>query len=322
MHRPPLLLALALLALLTAGAFAVETDTPKDLRGDEGLLMDIRPTGAVFLSADRILVTDSNNNQFHIFDPEGRRYRRLDFPRALPAPWYSGIARLADGNSFLVTGDHFHEKNVVRYVTAHSVVHRYTLQGEDWTGDSAEVDYDPDTALRRTGYLGETVENPMKIEGIAVDPKQKRAFFGLSRPLGEDGSILVYEARLDEMMALQKDVGFKDAKAKLVPAVEPAVGRPFHLSDLCYVQGKGLLVLLASESKDGKTFGSNQIWILRGGFGPAKLVAKEIAPGNRAAGLAAREVDKNTYDLALTFDNNPEETGRPSRIMVMKGVKL
>lgn len=316
-----LFLILTLLAVLSTGALAVETDSPKDMRGDEGVLMDLRPTGAVYLAPDRILVTDCNNNQFHIFDPEGRRYLRLDLPRNLPAPWYSGIARLED-ETFLVLGDHFHEKNVVRYVEAHSVLHRYALQGDRWSQDSAAVNYDPNVALRRTGNLGETVESPMKLEGIAVDPRQKRVFFGLSRPLDADGSVRIYEARLDEVMNLDKNLEFHDAKAQLIPEVEPALGQRFHLSDLCYVPGKGLLVLLASQSADGRRFGSNQIWILRGGFGPARLVAKEIAPGNQAAGLAVREDGNNSYEVALTFDNDPERTGMPSRILILKGIKL
>lgn len=321
MNRSSLLLALAFLALLAAGARAVETDTPKDMRGDEGLLMDLRPTGAVFLAPDRILVTDARNNQFHIFDPEGRRYRRLDLPRTLPAPWYSGLARMEDG-SFLVTGDHYHDKNVVRYVTAHSVLHRYTLDGERFTDDSAAVNYDPDTALRRTGYFGQTVSAPLKIEGIAVDSRQKRLFLGLSRPVDPSGEVLLYEARLDEVMNLKRDLDLKDVKAKLTPETEPSLGVPFHVSDLCYVPGKGLLVLMASQSADGKRFGSNQLWLLRGGFGPARLVARELAPGNRAAGVAVREDGSGAYTLALTFDNNPEETGTPSRLLILPGVKL
>lgn len=321
MRRQSVLLLLALLALLSSAVLAVETDTPKDLRGDEGVLMDLRPTGAVFTAPDRILVTDSRYNQFHVFDPEGRRYVRLDVPRDLPLPWYNGIAQLDDG-SYLMVGSHYHEKNTVRYVTVRSVLHRYTMEGEKWRGDSAEVNYDPDTALRRTGFLGQTVKTPMEIGGIAVDPKQKRLFFGLTRPLAEDGSVLIYEARLPEVLELKKNLEFKDVKTKLVPPEEPALGQKFFLSDLAYVPGKGLLVLMASQSPDGKTFGSNQIWMLRGGFGPAKLVAKEIAPGNRATGLAVREESKNTYTLGLVFDNNPEDTGIPSRIMLMKGFKL
>jgi len=321
MRRAPLLLTWIFLVLVSAGALALETDTPKDMRGDEGVLMDLRPTGAVYLAPDRVLVTDSNNRQLHIFDLEGRRFRRLDLPRDMPSPSYSGIASLGE-DAFLVSGDHFHEKNAVRFVHARSVLHRYVLQGEGWTRDSADTNFDPDAALRRTGHLGQTVKDPLKLEGIAVDSKQKRVFFGLSRPLGPDGSILIYEARLDEVMARDRNLEFHDAKPQLSPEVEPAVGQAFHLSDLCYVPGKGLLVLLASQSPDGRRFGSNQLWLLRGGFGPARLVAKELAPGNRAAGLAIREEEKDTYEATLVFDNDPERTGMPSRILTLKGLKI
>lgn len=321
MRRTCLLFSLMFLVLVSAGALALETDTPKDMRGDEGLLMDFRPTGAVYLTEDRVLVSDSNNRQFHIFDLEGRRFRRLDLPRDMPSPSYSGIASLG-GQEFLVIGDHFHEKNAVRFVHARSVLHRYTLEGEGWSRDSAETNYDPDAALRRTGHLGQTVQDPMKVEGIAVDPKQKRVFFGLSRPLGPDGSVLIYEARLDEVMARDRGLEFHDVKPQLVPELEPAVGQAFHLSDLCYVPGKGLLVLLASQSPDGRRFGSNQLWLLRGGFGPARLVAKELAPGNRASGLAVREEGKDTFEVTLVFDNDPERTGMPSRILTIRSLKL
>ncbi len=316
-----LFLILTLLAALSAGVLAGETDSPKDMRGDEGILMDLRPTGALYLAPDRILVADSNNNQFHIFDREGRRYLRLDLPRDLPAPWYSGIAGLED-QAFLVTGDHFHDKNAIRFLEAHSVVHRYVLEGERFSKDSAAVNYDPNVALRRTGHLGQTVQNPMRVEGIAVDPRQKRVFFGLSRPLDAQGSVQILEARLDEVMNRDKNLELRDVKPQLVPDTEEAVGQRFHLSDLCYVPGKGLLVLLASQSPDARRFGSNQIWFLPGGFGPARVVARDLAPGNRAAGLAVREDDHNTYEMALTCDNDPERTGMPSRLVILKDIRL
>src|SRR5690606_36514623 len=125
----------------------------------------------------------------------------------------------------------YHEKNTVRFVFARSVLHRYTLQGEAFSGDSAEVNFDPDRALRRTGLLGESVADPMEIGGVAVDNKQKRLFFGLTRPFSEDGSVIVYEARLDDVMKKDLNFDFKDAKAKLVPETEPSVGQPFRLTD-------------------------------------------------------------------------------------------
>lgn len=321
MRRLSVLLILTLLALVQAAALAVETDTPQDLRGDEGLLKDIRPTGAVFLAPDRILVSDARYNQFHVFDPTGRRYVRLDYPTNIPMPWYNGLAQL-DDSSFLAMGSHYHEKNVTRFLTNRGVLHRYQLQGDSFTPDSGEVNYDPDTALRKTGHFGQTVQDPLEIGGLAVDPKQKRLFLGLSRPLGPDGTVTIYEARLPEVMARKRDLEFKDVKSKLVPPVEPALGEKFFLSDLAYVPGKGLLVLMASQSADGKRFGSNQLWFLRGGFGPAKMLAQEIAPGNRATGLAVREEAKGLYTLALVCDNDAEVTGIPSRILMMKGFKL
>ncbi|MGI5843757.1 MAG: hypothetical protein ACOX9B_06235 [Candidatus Xenobium sp.] len=321
MRHAPLFLTWIFLVLVSAGALALETDAIKDMRGDEGVLMDLRPTGAVYLAPNRILVTDSNNRQLHIFDLEGRRFRRLNLPRDMPSPSYSGIASLGE-DAFLVCGDHFHEKNAVRFIHARSVLHRYVLQGEGWTRDSADTNFNPDATFRRTGHFGQTVKNPLKLEGIAVDSKQKRIFFGLSRPLGPDGSVLIYEARLDEVMARDRNLEFHDVKPQLIPEVETAVGQAFYLSDMCYVPGKGLLVLLASQSPDGRRFGSNQIWLLRGGFGPARLVGKEIAPGNRAAGLAVREEGKDTYEATLVCDNDPERTGMPSRLVTIRGLKL
>lgn len=317
MHRI-LIILIALSTLLPAQA----QTGPVDLRGDEGLLMDLKPTGAVWLGPDRVMVCDRRFNDFHIFDLTGRRYKFLSYPiRSIPIAQFACLTPL-DETSFLTAGSHHHEKNHVRYVSARSVVFRIGLEGEELARWCGEVNLEPDRALRATGNFGESPRTPLELQGLAVDTKNKRIFFGCSQPMSSQESILVYEGKLDKFLARDKGFELKELKTDLKPETDPTTNTPYFLADMQYIPGEGLLLLLGSQSYDKRTFGASQLWMLRGGFPPPKLVMKDIAPGNRAAGLAVRHIKERNYDVAITFDNDPEETRIPSRLLVLPGVKL
>lgn len=310
------------LVFLLAVLAQAEPPAPVDMRSDEGVMMDFRPTGAVWLGPDRLLVCDKVWNDFHIFDLSGRRYKLLSFPvRARPIAEFNCLTPL-DETNYLVAGSHYHEKNRVRYVSARSVVFRMWLEGEELSRNSAEDDYEPDRALRATGNFGESTKSPLELTGMGVDLKQKRIFFGVSHPLSSRDTILVYEGNLDRFLARDKNLELKEIKTDLKPELNPTTGTPYYLADMAYVQGEGLLLLLTSQGADGKTFGGSQLWMLRGAFPPPKLIMKDIAPGNRAAGLAVRHIKDRQYDIAITFDNDPGLTLVPSRLLVLPGVKL
>ena len=308
--------------LLLLGTLAARAQQPVEFRSDEGVMQDFRPTGVVWLAPDRLMVCDKRWNDFHTFDLTGRRYKLLSFPvRSRPLAQFSCLTPL-DESTWFVAGSHYHEKNHVRFVSARSVVFRMWLDGEELHRDSAADDYEPDRALRATGNFGESTKTPLEMSGMAVDVKQKRIFFGVSQPLSSAGNILVYEGNLDRFLARDKNFELKELKTDLKPEVDPVCHGNYFLADMAYVPGEGLLLLLGSQGPDLRTFGTSQLWMLRGAFAPARLVLKDLAPGNRAGGLAVRHIKDRNYDIAITFDNDPGETLIPSRLLVLPGVKL
>lgn len=312
------LITLALCISMVIPASADETLF--DMRGDDGVLMSLRPQGAAFISPDRLLVCDYADQQLHIFDLEGRRFRRIPVSRNLSAPNYTGIAALADQN-FLVVGDHYHVNNVVRFVGAHSVIHKYELRGERFTDESARDNYDPNTALRRSGLLGEGLTNRMKIDGIAVDEVNGKAYLALSKPVEDDKSVIVFRTDLQNIMQRVRKFDVEYLDMGLVPETDATTETPYELTDICHVPNKGLLLLLSAKGADEHTFGSSQLWYKPDNATSAQLLLKDIAPGNFGAGLAAT-ADGETYTAVITFDNNPELTSNASRLLVLPGLQL
>lgn len=302
---------------------AAQPATPAvyDFRGPEGMLMEFRPSGAVWLDENRLFVVDNRFNAFGVFDTQGNRIRYIEHPQNLALAEYSAVAPLDDKTLF-VTGSHYHEKNNTRYLYPRSVMHRLDLMGETVTASSADTNYSPDRALRATEYYGSSPKAQMQIQGLAIDQKHNRMWIGLSQPLAEDGTILIYQAPLDEFLERKETLEFERVKTEIKPEIEPACGTQFHLSDLVYVPDKGLVLLLTADADEGRRFCSNQIWFMKGGFGPAKLVGKEIAPGNRCTGIALWPTDKWNFRVALVADNNPEETRIPSRLILLDALRL
>lgn len=312
-------------AILVLFCSTVQAEKTFDMRGDEGVMMDFKPTGVEWFSDKLLFVVDEQWNAFHIFDLEGRRFRFVEFPKVKSPAFYAGVDTLEE-NEFFVTGCHYHKKNRPRYLWQRSVIHRITMEGEEVGEGSVEDNYSPDTGLRKTRLYGASPREQMEISGIAFDKKQKRVFFSLRQPLDEDGNAMIMVGKLDEFLERKKDMELEFLKTELKPPTEPTCKTQFYISDIDYVSGRGLVILLTTQMGEDQTeelkFCSNQIWFMPGGIHKARMLTKELAPGNRATGIALRPVDKWTYEAAVVCNNDPEYTKIPSRLFLIDGLKL
>lgn len=292
-----------------------------DMRGDDGILENFRPTGVSFLGADRVLVCDGSDQRLHIFDTQGRRFKRLNVPIILPNPDYAGMAQLSQDN-YLVIGSHYHINNYARFLNNRSVMHLYTLRGEIVTGESATKDYDPIVALRKTGFWGDYAQRHMRVDGIATAPEANKLYIALSQPLEEDGSVLIYEGNLEEIMACDKRAKLSQHNYGIYPRVDEITEQPYQITDICHVPERGLLILMASVKHGGYTFGSNQLWFKPDDSEEAYLLAEDIAPGNFGSGLAVRANDSGSYNIVITFDNDTGKTSTPARMMLLENINF
>ncbi len=321
---------LLLLVLLFAPAWG-QTPEIYEMRSDQGIMEDFGPTGAAWMPDGHVFVTDRRYNLFHVFDTQGRRFRALDYPltRGSAVCNYSGVGRLNDQVMYAI-GPHAAKQNDVRFLTARSVVHKVQLISEGkFSEDSCQVNLDPDTAFAATGYYGESVpkEKRILVSGLTMDPKHNRVFVACARPLAPDGTVLILQGQLDKFIAADKSFTFEVLKTGLKPETDPATGQPYFLSDIEYVEDKGIVMLMTSFSGEDLTdqmhFGSNQLWFLKGGLAPAKPILKGFAPGNRATGLSLKpEGDKWKYTAVIVCDNDMEDTKIPSRMVLLKGIQL
>ena len=317
-----MLLGLLLMAATLPGIGQAQEIKTSDMRGDMGLMEDFGPTGACWLSDGKVLVCDRRYTVFHIFDTDGRRYRFLDDPQKLGEANFSAICHWKD-NRYFVTGSHYQFKNNTRYVESRSVIQEISLQNEQIDPESGKDNYHPDTALRASGFYGESVDTPGEITGMAMDPKHNRIFFGMDKCLAKDGTVVLLEGPLDKFLARSRDFELKFLKSGLKPAIDANTNNPYQLSDLAYVPDQGLVLLFSAETNESKQFGYNQVWFMKGGFGPAKPVLKDIAPGNRGSGIALRPgAKKGEYEAVVVCDNNMEDSRIPSRIIYIPSLHL
>jgi hypothetical protein len=319
--RRTLVALLVLLAPCVAGTEEF-TLSATDMRGDTGLLEDFGPTGACWVGKNQLLVSDRRYTMLHLFDTEGRRFRYMEYPQKLGDANFNALCHWK-ADSYFVAGSHFHVKNHPRYVESRSVVLKFNLVGEQLVADPARVNYRPDQALRSSGFYGESSEQNGEITGLAFDAKHNRVFLSLSRCLAADGSVVVLEGKLDAFLARQPELELKPLKTGLKPGIDPRTGSEYNLTDLAYVPDKGLVLLLSSETNEGRNFGANQLWYLRGGFGPAHLLHKDLAAGNRGTALAVRPgPGRDEYEAVIVCDNNMEDSRIPSRMLHLRGLKL
>lgn len=328
MIRNRILKTLAASTLVVAASFmglaaSQNVASVSDMRGDMGPLEDFGPRGACWLPDGHLFLADWRYTVFHIFDTAGRRYAFLKHPEPqVPEAHYDSMCSIGN-NTYLAVGNHYHLNNNPRHLASRSVVHKMTLLGESFAPNSGKENYSPDNALRATGFYGDSAEKRLEITGTAADLKRNRIFFGCSQPTQPDGSILVLSGRLDKLLTKQEDMKLETVQTGLKPAIEPALGTHFFVSDLQYIADKGLAILMTSQDKDEKVFGSNQIWFLRDGDSTAKLVAKELVPGNRATAMAIRyEPKSKDFTAALICDNATEETKTPSRTVIVEHLAL
>jgi hypothetical protein len=294
-----------------------------DMRGDMGPLEDFGPRGAAWLPDGHLFLADWRYTVFHIFDTSGRRYAFIKHPEPqVPEAHYDSMCSIGN-NTYLAVGNHYHINNNPRHLASRSVIHKMTLLGESFAPGSGKENYSPDNALRATGFYGDSAEKRLEISGTAADLKRNRIFFGCSQPLQPDGTVLILSGRLDKLLTKQDDMKLETVQTGLKPAQEPALGTNFFVSDLQYVGDRGLAILMTSQDKDEKVFGSNQIWFLRDGDSTARLVAKELVPGNRATAIAIRyEPKSKDFTAALVCDNATEDTKTPSRTVIIEHLTL
>lgn len=286
------------------------------LRGDTGILRDIAPSGAAWVGDDMVMVSDARANVFHVFDLNGRRYQYSSHPRKLGGTHFNALCAAGDGVYF-TSGSHWHDKNNTRFLENRSVMHRLTW-GEDGLGaDSGRENLSPDTALRATGLYGESTPEHGEITGMAMDAASNRVFFSMDRCLDPQGNLIVLEGKLDQFLAHSPEFALQTLKTGLRPGLDATTGQPYELTDLAYVPDQGLVLLLASENSAGDSFGSNQLWFMPGAQGPAEEVARDLAPGNHATGLAAR-MDGGRLKSVLVCDNH----SAPSRLVVLDSLTL
>ncbi len=314
--------SLALLAGLLGAAPAEEfSQKVYDMRGDMGLLEDFGPTGACWIN-DLVFLCDRRYTVFHLFDVQGRRFQFLEHPQKLGEANFSALCHYKD-DEYFVSGSHYHVKNHPRFVENRSVMHKVLLQRDRINPQSGKENYRPDRALRASGYYGESTSTTGEITGIAMDPKHNRLFVAMDKTLSPDGSVVLLEGALDKFLARSEDLELKFVTTGLKPTVDSITNTPYDLQDIAYLPDRGLVLLLSAQANEGKTFGHNQLWFMRGGNTPAKLVQKDLASGNRGTGLAIRpSKTKDEYEAAIVCDNNMEDSRIPSRLVHLRGLRL
>ncbi len=296
-------------------ATPLSADTVSPLRGDRGVLENYQPNGAVWLSEDRILVADKRFNNFQIFDTEGRRYLLFDSPSISAPAQYAGLTRLND-NTFLAVGSHYHERNHPRYRKQRSVLHRFRLVGEDLILSDFQDDFSPVESFRMLRIWGETPLRQMQMAGVGVDAERDLIWFGLRTPLSEQGELLLLNASLKEILTKKDRLEVTEVNTEFRLPVEERCGRETYLTDIEVLEDGSLLVLLTSDDLGAKRFCSSSIWRVRPGHAAERLL-HDIAPGERATGMALRALGTGLYRVALVCDNEPEVTGMPAKLIVL-----
>lgn len=305
---------LMFLGLLLAGG--AETLFP--LRGDEGNLNDFQPQAAVWLSDDRILVSDSHLNNLQIFDTEGRRFRLFDAANNRSPAHYVGLTRL-DEDEFLMLGSHYQDKNHPRYVDQRSQLHKFYLdaKNEDLRLDDLNTNISPKEPLRRTRMWGSSPKRQLEFCGISVSKERDIAWFGLRRPESEKGNLSLLSCSLQGLLEQDPDLQITEVDTGFKLPLEERCQLPTYLTDLAVLDDGSLLLLLTADDVAGRRFCTNSLWRWVPGQSGATLVKKDLAPENRATGLAVKSLGGGDYKVALVCDNLYEETKVPPRLVLL-----
>lgn len=284
------------------------------MRGDQGVLKDFRPNAAVWLSENRLLLTDVRYNNMQIFDLEGRRFRLFEAPSIQAPAQYVGLAKLSDGE-FLALGSHYHEKNHPRYRTQRSVLHRLFLEGEELNQPLDNLS--PLEALRRTRMWGASPLRPLEFSGLALDRERNWAWLGLVRPDSKEGALSLLRCPLDGLLAGDPNLEFTEVDTGFQLPPNRLCELPSYLSDLAVLDDGSLLLLITSEDYEGQRFCSNSLWRWDPETREASAVKEDVGLQNRASGMAVMSLGEGRYRVALVCDNDTERTGLPAGLLVL-----
>ena len=313
MKRLKLLICIALATLIVP----ISAETTHDFRGDEGPFEDFRPHAALWLSENRILVAEQHLNNLQLFDTDARRFRHFDAATNKgPAEWV-GMAQLGE-NDFLILASHYHEKNHPRYRKLRSRMHRFhfNLEKEELHLDDFKKNISPQEPLRMTRMWGSTPLRQLQFAGFGVNKAKDIAWFGLAMPDSEKGNLSLLRCSLKKLLAEDESLEFTEVDTGLKIPLEKRCQRPMYLTDLEVLDDGSLLFLLTADDLEGKRFCTSSLWHWVPGR-KAKMVKEDLAPENRATGMAVRHLGKGRYEIALVCDNVTYKTEIPSRLVIL-----
>jgi hypothetical protein len=292
-------------------------ESPVPLRGDKGPLMDFQPQAVEWLTDDLLLISDSHRNNLQIFDTDGRRFRLFDAATNKAPAHCVGLDRLTE-DEFLILGSHYHEKNHPRYRKQRSRLHKFQLDvgTETLSLDDFKENISPLGALRMTRMWGMTPKRQLEFCGIAANRRKDIVWFGLTQPKSEKGNLSLLRCSLKELLAKDEDLEFTEVDTGFEIPVEGRCQLPMYLSDLDVLDDGSLLLLLTADDIEGKRFCTNSLYRWTPGR-KATLVKKDLAPENRAMGLAVKSLGSGKYRIALVCDNVAHETEVPPRLVVL-----
>lgn len=290
------------------------------LRGDQGPLTQFQPHAALWLSEDRILMSDIRFNNLQIFDTQGRRFRIFDAATNKGPAQFVGLSQLGP-EDFLALGSHYHEKNHPRFQDMRSRLHRFTLnlEKEELNLDDFKSNLSPQEPLRYTRMWGATPLRQLEFCGLDVNQDEDIAWFGLTRPLSEEGNLLLLRCSLKSLLENDERLRFTEVDTGFKLPAEERCQRPTYLTDLKVLDDGSILLLLSADDVAGKRFCTNSLWRWVPG-GVATLVKKDLAAENRATGMALRSLGGGQYKVALVCDNAYDETSIPPRLVILEQV--
>lgn len=262
-------------------------------------------------------MADIRFNNLQIFDAEGRRYRLFDAATNHGPAQFVGLDQY-DKDEFLILGSHYHEKNHPRYRKQRSRFHKFRLyvDREDLILDDLRQNISPLKALRMTRMWGSTPKRQLQFEGFGINKARDIAWFGLAKPVSEKGNISLLRCSLKGLLKQDEELEFFEVDTGLKVPLEKRTQRPMYLTDLEVLDDGSLLLLLTADDLDGGRLCTNSLYRWAPGR-KATLVKEELAPENRATGMAVRHLGKGSYKIALVCDNAKDQTELPPRLVIL-----
>lgn len=264
----------------------------------------LEASGIAYYNGNLIVVDDTLNDLF-VFDRTGRLSHRIEserFPRARAK--FEDLTVDPSNGSFFAVGSH--EGWDRQSLEDLSVLLGFRLVERD-----ARLVVDEPSVKRlplHRGFeqVGLWKPRRMKIEGLAYDPRQGYLYVGLRVPSDR--------ARVYRFLIRQLERGGTDGDP---PVPEEVVsfdagrekGTPFCISALLWlpVQG-GLLIATSTEDETTHEFLGNRLWFFDEAHG-VRLVQDTFDHGMKAEGLTVGD-----GQLFISYDNDQDDTGIPSRL--------